>query len=110
MKKIICIILILTTIGLFAEESVPEPYGQDEFHPILYDVRRASIIFCGAFPLGYMYSSIIGDQFFLKSDEFAGLDETERSNKEIETKLMSSLIFAGVVMFIDLIIEKFFRR
>lgn len=110
MRKIILITLIFNAIFIYAdEEIVAEPYLYEEFHPVLHDIRRASIIFCGAFPLGYMYSSVIGDPILEDSDMFIDLDATEKSNKEIEIKLISSLIFAGTVMIIDLIIEKFFR-
>ncbi|MGL1894121.1 MAG: hypothetical protein OCD02_21005 [Spirochaetaceae bacterium] len=114
MRKIIAILLICSTFYSFSETDIdidtPEPYELNEFHPILLDVRRASIIFCGAFPLGYMYSSLIIDPLLEDSTIYDDLDTDEKSNKEIETKLISSLIFAGIIMIIDLIIEKFFRR
>ena len=114
MEKVICIILIFTNLCLFAAEPVAEPvaepYQPNEFHPILQDIRRASIIFCGAFPLGYMYSSILGDPILVEMNQFPDLDETDKNNKEIEIKLISSLIFSGVVMLIDIIIEKIFKR
>ena len=110
MKRVIAILLLICSFNLYAEdELIPEPYEYEEFSPVLHDIRRASIIFCGAFPLGYMYSSFVGDSLLSNSDLFEGLDYTERNNKEIEVKLVSSLIFAGSVMIIDLIIEKFFR-
>lgn len=110
MKRVIIIFCLCNTLFIYAEEKViAEPYAYEEFSPILHDVRRASIIFCGAFPLGYMYSSIIGDPILAESDMFIDLDATDKSNEEIEIKLISSLIFAGTVMIIDLIIEKFFK-
>ncbi len=110
MKRVVAIILLITTTSLFCTENVPVPYESEEFNPILLDVRRASIIFCGAFPLGYMYSSVFGDEILANSDKYSDLDDVEKNNKEIEVKLVSSLIFAGVVMLIDFIIEKFFKR
>jgi len=109
-KKLIALLLIFSCLNLYSEEAVAEPYKADEFSPVLHDIRRASIIFCGAFPLGYMYSSIIMDPVFNSSGVYNDLDEIEKNNKEIETKLISSLIFSGLIMFIDFIIEKVFRR
>ena len=110
MSRIIFILLLLSTSLIYAEdEFTPEPYEYEEFSPVLHDIRRASIIFCGAFPLGYMYSSIIGDPILSSSGIYDDLDSSEQSNKEIEVKLISSLIFAGSVTIIDFIIEKFFR-
>lgn len=107
MRKIIAAILLVSTITLSAQESTtentPEPYEVDEFHPALYDARRASIIFCGAFPLGFMYTSIVSDSMMAEPE--TSKDEQER----IEFKLVASLVFAGVVMLIDFIIEKFFK-
>ena len=110
MNRIIIILMLLSISTLYGEESkTPVPYEYEEFSPVLHDVRRASIIFCGAFPLGYMYSSIIGDPILASSTLYDDLDSTEKSNKEIEVKLISSLIFAGSVTIIDFIIEQFFR-
>ncbi len=106
MHKIIFILLMFLTFSLYSEERVAEPYRKDEFLPVFHDIRRASIIFCGAFPLGYMYASIIEDPIFSQSIAFDDLEENEKNNKQIEIKLISSLIFASIVMIIDLIIEK----
>lgn len=109
MKKIIAILLLISTVSLAAQESsaenVPEPYEIDEFHPALYDARRASIIFCGAFPLGFMYTSLVSDNMLGDSDFYKDKSEQER----IEFKLAASLVFAGIVMLIDFVIEKFFK-
>lgn len=108
MKKIISIILLFTTLSLgLGAENTPEPYSDEEFVPVLHDVRRATVIFCGALPLGYMYSSIVSDNFLTDSDIYGGLEE---ESDKVEFKLLSSLAFAGLVTLIDLIIEKFFRR
>lgn len=106
MKKIIAVILLFTTLSLSAENT-PEPYSDDEFLPVLHDVRRATVIFCGALPLGYMYSSIISGNFLTDTDFYGELEE---ESDKVEFKLLSSLAFAGVVTLIDFIIEKFFRR
>lgn len=108
MRKIIAIILLITTTSVYCTDNTPVPYEEEEFGPVLLDVRRASVIFCGAFPLGYMYSSIISDYVLPESDQYNDLDEVEKSNEEIKDKLVSSLIFSGIVMLIDFIIEKFF--
>ena len=55
MKKILACMLILTTLSLSSQEKVPEPYMPEEFHPALHDIRRGSIIFCGAFPSFYFW-------------------------------------------------------
>ncbi|OQY37700.1 MAG: hypothetical protein B6229_07950 [Spirochaetaceae bacterium 4572_7] len=109
MKKIIAIFLLITTFTLYGlpenQSKEPVPYADNEFPPILYDIRRSSIIFCGAFPLGYMYSSIAADHILSPNSEYGTMDD----DGKIEYKLISSLVFSGVIMFIDLIIEKFFR-
>ncbi len=110
MKKIISIILIISSMNLFSAEIIPEPYKKDEFPKYLLDIRRATVIFCGAIPLGYMYSSIVGDVIIDESGILADIEDEEINNKKIELKILSSLIFAGVVMIIDLIIEKLFKR
>lgn len=108
-RKIIACILLISTISLSAQESTqesaPEPYEANEFHPALYDARRASIIFCGAFPLGFMYTSIVSDNMMGDTDFYKDKSEQER----IEFKLLTSLVFAGIVMLIDFVIEKFFK-
>lgn len=110
MKRVVAIILLITTTSLFCTENTPVPYEREEFNPILLDIRRASIIFCGAFPLGYMYSSTVIDYILPENDKYSNLDDLDKNNKEIEDKLVSSLIFAGMIMIIDFIIEKFFKR
>lgn len=109
MRRVIAILLLFTTLSLTAEEKKedlkPVPYEIDEFHPILRDIRRSSIIFCGAFPLGFMYTSIATDSLLSESDFYT--DKTEQ--EQIEFKLLTSLAFAGVVMLIDFVIEKIIR-
>ncbi|MGP1459857.1 MAG: hypothetical protein ACTTKL_11230 [Treponema sp.] len=55
---------------LSAEDFPPEPYGKDEFHPVLKDLRRAEIITLGAIPfvtfnvtLGYSFSKYASHNF-----------------------------------------------
>lgn len=107
MKKIISILLIFLTLNLYCENE-PEAYNYDDFHPVLLGVRRASVVFVGALPLGYMYSSIVSDNFLSEPDNelYGSLDDSEK----VEFKLASSLIFAGLVTVIDLVIEYLFRR
>lgn len=107
MRRIIAIFLLFTTISLFSE-TAPEPYNYDEFPIALQRVRRATVVFSGALPLGYMYSSIVSDNFLSEPDNevYGSLDD----NEQVEFKLMSSLIFAGVVTLVDLIIEIIYRR
>lgn len=109
MKRVIALILLCSIMTVTAEEVNPEPYDKNEFHPVLQDVRRASIIFCGAYPLAYMYSTILGDTLLQSYMESDTVDEVEKENEEIELKLVSSLVLAGIVVLIDFIIEKFFR-
>lgn len=118
MKRILAVILLFSTLNLFGENKkttptpVPEPYEKEEFSPVLHDVRRATVVFAGALPLGYMYSSIACDSFIINSDyeldgsTYSDLDDSDK----VAVKLVSSLSFALVVTLIDLIIEKFFRR
>ena len=113
MKRVISIFLLLILcFNINAADKVitPEPYTDEEFSPVLKDARRASIIFCGAFPLGYLYTSLLADTYISVYDPYGDLDSSEKSNKEFELKLFSGLIFAGIVTIIDFIIEKFFLR
>lgn len=107
MRRILSLILLFSTLSLFCE-TTPEAYNYEEFHPILQGARRATVVFSGALPLGYMYSSIVSDNFLSEDDNeiYGSLDDDEK----IEFKLVSSLIFAGVVTLVDLIIEIVNRR
>lgn len=114
MRRILAVILLFSTLNLFGDNTTPtpEPYQKDEFLPVFHDLRRATVVFAGALPLGYMYSSIACDSFIVNSDfELAGSTYDELSdNDQISVKLVSSVSFALVVTIIDMIIEKFFRR
>lgn len=112
MKRLLAIILLFSTLNLYGDNT-PEPYRDDEFLPVFHDIRRASIIFCGALPLGYMYSSIACDFYFQENPEYqlngSSYSDLNDSDK-VAVKIVSSISFALVITIIDMIIEKFFRR
>lgn len=110
MRRIIAALLLFSVLSLSAQEKkeekyIPDPYEIDEFHPVLHDIRRSTIIFSGAFPLGYMYSTMLADSALSSTDFYTDKDEQEK----VEFKLLTALSFAGFIMLIDFIIEKIIK-
>ena len=109
MKKILLISLMVLFIfpNVFSEEktkeeNLPEPYTKDEFSPALRDLRRAEIIFFGAFPISFFFSSI-------GYDISKGiLKENYRFDDQEEKKaiILSSVILSSVVVALDYFLGK----
>lgn len=64
---IICTLLLIATPGCTQEQSRadtdPEEYTEEEFSPVLRDLRRAEIILLGSFPITLFLSLEVYDTY-----------------------------------------------
>jgi len=106
LRVVAIILLLVIPFNLTCQEIKPEEYDFNEFPQAAKDLRRGSIIFLGAFPVGFMYLSLVSDSFLGSVNEYRSLDDQTK----IEYKLIGALIFSGIVTLIDFIIEKISSR
>lgn len=91
-KKTVAILLLISLcMSLFSlDMSKAEPYSESEFPKWAINVRRSEIIFFGAVPITYLFTSIISDAF--------------NSNFSFGEKLGISVAAAGGIVLTDIII------
>lgn len=119
-KKIFCFVLFcfILIFSTFSEtdddyeDLVPEEYGEDEFHPILRDIRRAEVILIGSFPFTVLFSSLgfelydyASSGFDSASAPFSGA-EGVRSGDETKKILLTALCISAAITITDFIIGK----
>jgi len=74
----------------------PVPYGKDEFSPGLVKLRRAEVLFFGALPLFYMFTSLGYD--------LAVQDPPAETNDVLGQKMGITLSLSGLLSLADFIV------
>lgn len=93
--------------NLYAEEKpVPEPYREDEFSPLLKDIRRFEIVTISTIPITILVTSLFYDIIYTaqRPEKSRFLSATE--NKDILGKIGISIGISTILGIIDLIINK----
>ncbi|MDC7223205.1 MAG: hypothetical protein PQJ60_05645 [Spirochaetales bacterium] len=116
MKKIA--ILLLTAIFLFScattggatessttddsssESGDPVPYEEGEFSEGLLKLRRGEVLFFGALPLIYMFSSLGYDTYY----DLVDADPPSDSNTELGQKFTITLSLSALLALADFIV------
>ncbi len=81
-------------------ESEPVPYQEDEFSPALGKLRRGEVLFFGALPLFYMFTSLGYDMYFDMSSASPPAD----TNDVLGQKMSISVSLSGILALADFIV------
>ncbi len=127
MRKIALIVLFALANSLFAyseetddskdeyKELIPEEYKEDEFHPVLRDIRRAEVILAGSYPFAIFFTKLgIGMYDYASSgfdsdnapSVFGGKEKAARTSEETGQLLLYALCVSAAITSADYIIGK----
>lgn len=119
-KKIFCFLLFsfILISSSFSETDedyenrLPEKYEEDEFHPILRDLRRAEVILIGSYPLAVLVSMISLDLYDYAASGFDSAlapfsgQGSARTVDDTKRILLTALCISAAVTITDFIIGK----
>lgn len=107
-NKLICMILLVSifssfSVNLFAEDTSPVPYEQNEFPQALKDLRRFEIISLGSMPFIMLDSTIAYSAYkSLKSEEGEGMNFLGKNSFTYEESKKLILTSLGISVTIGL--------
>ncbi|MDC7221123.1 MAG: hypothetical protein PQJ59_14400 [Spirochaetales bacterium] len=81
-------------------DTEPVPYEEDEFAPGLIKLRRAEVLFFGALPLFYMFTSLGYDTYY----DMTSADAPSSTNTELGQKFAITVSLSGILALADFIV------